>query len=124
MRTPHARHGTAAAPRHHAHVNTADDVVEYGLVVRIGVEGWLGEGHEARQHFGVVLEEADPPGHLLQHQLRRAARPRIEETGVDERAVLVRVRARARVRVRVVRVFVRVRVRVRVFVRVRVRVRV
>jgi len=67
------------------------------------------------------LEEADPPGHLFQHQLRRAARPRIEEPGVDERVVLVRARARARARERA-RERERVRVRIRVRVRVRVRV--
>ena len=79
-------------------VNSAEDIVEDGLVVRVGVEGRRGEGHQARQHLGVVLEEPDPPAHLLEHQLRRAARSRIEEPGVDERVVLVGIRAGVRVR--------------------------
>ena len=41
-------YGTAAA---RVNVNTTEDVVEYGLVVRVGVEGRRGEGHQAREHL-------------------------------------------------------------------------
>ena len=45
-----------------AEARADEDVVKDGLVVRVAVEGRRGEGHKARHHFWVVLEEADPPG--------------------------------------------------------------